>query len=192
MAANEGNISVRLKDKVVVTPTLRCKGFLAVEDLVTVDLTGRKIAGALEPTSELLLHLHVYKKRPDVATIIHAHPPYSTAVATAGLELPGDVLPEVFLSLGKIPLAAYGTPSTQELPDSIDDLIMIHDALLLKNHGVITVGKELEETYFKLEKVEHFAKIFFIASSLGRVDRLSARDVEKLKELRSSPKANLE
>ena len=190
VAANEGNISVRLKDKIVVTPTMRCKGFLAVEDLVTMDLRGRKIEGALEPTSELLLHLHVYRKRPDVTTIIHAHPPYSTALATAGLELPGDVLPEVFLSLGRIPLAAFGTPSTQELPDSIDDLIMLHDALLLRNHGVLTVGKEPEETYFKLERVEHFAKIFFIASSLGKVNRLSIRDIEKLKKIRSSPNAN--
>jgi L-fuculose-phosphate aldolase len=187
VVANEGNVSAKLNQRVIVTPTMKCKGFLTAKDLVTVDFMGRKTGGQLEPTSELLVHLLVYKKRPDVAAVIHAHPPYSTALAVAGLELPENVLPEVFLSLGKIPLAAYGTPSTQELPDSIEDLIMRHDAILLKNHGVLTVGRELEETYFKLERVEHFARIFSIADSLGRVEKIPEKQMDKLQSIKSGP-----
>lgn len=188
VVANEGNVSAKLNQRVIVTPTMKCKGFLTVKDLVTVDFMGRKIGGELEPTSELLLHLLVYKKRPDAAAVIHAHPPYSTALAVAGLELPENVLPEVFLSLGRIPLAAYGTPSTQELPDSIEDLIVEHDAILLKNHGVLAVGKELEKTYFKLERVEHFARIFSIANSLGRVGKIPGEQMDKLQRIKSGPK----
>ena len=185
VVANEGNVSAKLNQRVIVTPTMKCKGFLTAKDLVTVDFMGRKIGGELEPTSELLLHLFVYKKRPDVAAVVHAHPPHSTALAVAGLELPQNVLPEVFLSLGRIPVAPYGTPSTQELPDSIEDLIMEHDAILLKNHGVLVVGKKLEETYFKLERVEHFARIFSIANSLARVEELPQEGMDKLQRIKS-------
>jgi L-fuculose-phosphate aldolase len=190
VVANEGNISVKLNDRIVVTPTRRSKGFLSVKDLATVDLKGKKLEGELEPTSELLLHLFVYQKRPDLGTVIHAHPPYATAVAVAGSELSEDILPEVFLSLGKIPLASYGTPSTKELPNSVARLILKHDAILLKNHGVLTIGKELEEAYFKLERTEHFAHIFVIASSLGGVEKLSRKQMDKLRELKSRLKAN--
>lgn len=189
VVANDGNISVRFNNRIIVTPTMKCKGFLSVKDLVTVDLNGNKIAGKLEPTSELLLHLFVYKRRPDVGAAIHAHPPYGTAVAVAGLELSEDVLPEIFLSLGKVPLASYGTPSTREVPNSIAGLISKHDAILLKNHGVLIIGKGLEETYFKLERVEHFARIFFIANSLGRVQKLSRKQMGKLRKLKLSSKA---
>jgi L-fuculose-phosphate aldolase len=188
VVANEGNISVKLNKKIIVTPTMRCKGFLTLEDLVTVDLNGRQIEGKLKPTSELLLHIFAYRKRPDIVAVVHAHPPYSTALAVAGLELPEDVLPEVFLSSGKIPLASYGTPSTQELPDSVNKLILKHDAILLKNHGLMTVGRDLKEAYFMLERVEHFAWIFFIANSLGGVRKLSKKQIEKLKKLKFSSK----
>ena len=190
VVANEGNISVKLNDRIIVTPTRRSKGFLSVKDLATADLKGKKLEGELEPTSELLLHLFVYQKRPDLGAVIHAHPPYATAVAVAGSELSEDILPEVFLSLGKIPLASYGTPSTKELPNSVARLILKYDAILLKNHGVLTIGKELEEAYFKLERTEHFAHIFFIASSLGRVEKLSSSQMDKLRELKSRSKAN--
>jgi len=189
VAANDGNLSVRKNDRIVVTPTMKSKGFLRVNDLVTVDLKGRRIAGKIRPTSELLLHLFVYKKREDVGAVIHAHPPYGTAAAVAGLELSEDVLPELFLSLGKIPLAPYGTPSTQELPDSVSKLILKHDAILLRNHGVLTVGKDLEDTYFKLERMEHFAQILFVANSLGKVTKLSRKQIEKLQRIKSSSKA---
>ena len=185
VAANDGNISVKLNNRIIVTPTMKSKGFLKVNELVTTDLKGNRVEGKLKPTSELLLHIFVYKKREDVGAVIHAHPPFGTALAVAGMELPDNVLPEVFLSMGKIPLASYGTPSTQELPNSISRLIMKHDAILLKNHGVITVGKELEEAYFKLERVEHFAQVFFIAKSLGKVDTLTPKQMDKLKKMKS-------
>ena len=185
MAANDGNISVRMNNRIIVTPTMKSKGFLKVNDLVTTDLKGKKVEGKLTPTSELLLHLFVYKKRQDVGAVIHAHPPYGTALAVAGMELPENILPEVFLSLGKIPLASYGTPSTQELPDSISSLILKHDGILLKNHGILTIGKNLEEAYFKLERAEHFAQVFFIAKSLGKVDKLTKRQMDKLKKIKS-------
>jgi L-fuculose-phosphate aldolase len=185
VAANDGNISVKLNNRIIVTPTMKSKGFLKVNDLVTTDFKGKRIEGKLKPTSELLLHLFVYKKREDVGAVIHAHPPYSTALAVAGMELPENILPEVYISLGKIPLASYGTPSTEELPDSISRLIMKHDAILLKNHGVVAVGKELEEAYFKLEKVEHFAQVFFIAKSLGKVNRLTPKQMNQLKKIKS-------
>lgn len=185
MAANDGNLSVKLNDKIIITPTMKSKGFLKVNDLVTTDLKGKRIEGKLKPTSELLLHLFVYKKRQDVGAVIHAHPPYGTALAVAGMELPENVLPEVFLSLGKIPLASYGTPSTQELSDSISRLILKHDAILLKNHGILAVGRELEQAYFKLERVEHFAQVFFIANSLGKVDKLTKKQMDKLKKIKS-------
>jgi L-fuculose-phosphate aldolase len=140
VAANDGNLSVKMKNRIIVTPTLKFKGFLKVNDLVTTDFEGKRIEGKLKPTSELPLHLFVYKKRQDVGAVIHAHPPYGTALAVAGMELPENVLPEVFLSLGKIPLASYGTPSTRELSDSISKLILKYDAILLKNHGVLAVG----------------------------------------------------
>ena len=191
MVANDGNLSVKFNGGIIVTPTMKCKGFLKVKDLVRVSLNGEKIDGEPEPTSELPLHLLVYKRRPDVDAVIHAHPPYGTALAVAGLELPENVLPEVFLSLGKVPLARYGTPSTREVPDSIKVLIKEHDGILLKNHGILAVGQGLEETYFKLERMEHFAQIFFIASCLGRVERLPGKQMGQLRKVKSSSKAKL-
>jgi len=184
VAANDGNVSTRINEKILITPTGKSKGFLMAEDLVWVDLDGKKLEGKLRPTSELLMHLFVYKKRKDVKAVVHAHPAYSTALAIAGIKLPDSIMPEVITSLGKVPLAPYGTPSTREVPDSISDLIKYHDAIILRNHGVLTVGENLAEAYFRLERVEHYAQVFCLAKTLGKVRKLSPKQLEKLSEIK--------
>jgi L-fuculose-phosphate aldolase len=185
VAANDGNLSVRLPgDRIVVTPTGRSKGFLEAGDLVVVTLDGAKLAGALEPTSELAMHLFAYRRRPDARAVVHAHPPKATAFAAAGVPLAECVLPEVILTLGSVPLAGYATPSTQEVPRSLEDLIGGYSAMLLRNHGVLTLGSDLEQAYFRMETVEHFAEITLAAKMLGGPSPLSREEVRKLLHVR--------
>jgi L-fuculose-phosphate aldolase len=185
VAANDGNISVRLSgDRVLVTPTGMSKGFLIRSDLVVTDMGGRKISGKREPTSEIMMHLRAYELREDIRAVVHAHPPYSTAYAVAGIPLDECILPEVILTIGSVPLASYGTPSTEEMPEAIEGVVTRSDAFLLKNHGVMTVGTDVLSAYHKLETVEHFAHISFVAGQLGRVKALTGEEVEKLMKLR--------
>ncbi len=187
IAATDGNLSVRVsKTRLVVTPSGVCKGMLVRGDLVIVDTAGKKIAGRREPTSELRMHLRAYELRDDIGAVAHAHPPYATAFAVAGIALDKCVLPEIIVTIGSVPLAGYGTPSTEEVSRSIEQVVTRCDAFLLKNHGVMTVGKNLMDAYHKLEMVEHLAKITFIASQIGRVETLSAEEVQKLYKLRAS------
>jgi len=185
VAANDGNVSARLPgDRIIVTPTGRSKGFLDVQDLVVVDLEGRHLAGRLAPTSELPMHLFVYRARSDVGAVVHAHPPKATGFAVAGRPLAECVLPEVVLTLGQIPLTEYATPSTGEVPQSIADYVGRYNAVLLRNHGVLTMGRDVEEAYFRMETVEHFAAITLAATALGGPSPLSQEDVRKLLEVR--------
>ncbi len=185
VAANDGNVSVRIsQDRVLVTPTGMSKGFMARSDLVVVDMAGRKVSGKREPTSEVKMHVRAYELRDDVNAVAHAHPPYATAYAVAGIPLEECILPEVILTLGSVPLARYGTPSTEEVPESIEGVVMRSDAFLLKNHGVMTVGPDVLGAYHKMETVEHFAHISFIAGQLGRVKPLAREEVDKLVNLR--------
>jgi len=187
IAATDGNLSVKVsKTRLLVTPSGVCKGMLLRGDLVIVDTAGKKIAGRREPTSELKMHLKAYDLRDDIGAVVHAHPPYATAFAVAGIALDKCVLPEIIVTIGSVPLAGYGTPSTEEVSRSIEQVVKMCDAFLLKNHGVMTVGKSLVEAYQKLEMVEHLAKITFIASQIGRVETLSAEEVQKLYKLRAS------
>jgi L-fuculose-phosphate aldolase len=186
VAANDGNLSVRVGDRVVVTPTGLSKGFLRPDDLVVVDLKGRKLSGSREATSELTMHLHVYSIRDDVGAVVHAHPPKATGFAVAGVPLAQCVLPEVILTLGDVPLTDYATPSTEEVALAIDDHIRRFSALLLRNHGALTVGKDLEEAYFRMETVEHFAEITLAARALGGESPLSVDEVRKLLNAREA------
>lgn len=189
VAANDGNVSVKISEnKIIVTPTGKSKGFIKQKDLLLIDSKGKILKGNLKPTTELAMHLFVYQKRKDVKAVVHAHPPYSTAFAVAGIGLDKYILPEVIVSIGKIPLAKYATPSTKEVPSSIAGLIGNYDAILLKNHGVVTVGKNVEEAYHKLERVEHFAKILYLAMGLGKVDELTDEDVRKLMKIKNKVK----
>ena len=185
VASNDGNISVRLDDgRLLTTPKGVSKGFMTPDMIVTTDLKGSKLAGDREPSSELLMHLAVYENRPEVGAVVHAHPPTATGFAVAGIPLDRAVLAEVVTTLGSIPIADYGTPSTQELADGVRQHIKVHDGLLLANHGALTVAGELFPAYYKMETIEHFARISLVARTLGRERLLSREEVMRLQDLR--------
>lgn len=185
VASNDGNISVRLDDdRLLMTPTGVSKGFMTPDMLVTTDLAGRKLTGDREASSEILMHLAVYELRPDIKAVVHAHPPTATGFAVAGIPLDRAVLAEVVTTLGSIPIADYGTPSTTELADAVRHYISAHDGLLLANHGALTVAQELFPAYYKMETVEHFARISLVARQLGGERVLSREEVDRLQALR--------
>lgn len=185
VAANEGNLSIRLGNRLLATPTGLCKGFLKPEDLVITDLEGEQISGTRKVSSEILMHAVVYRHRPDVRAVCHGHPVYATAHAVAGMPLSEASMPEVVVTLGCVPVAPYGTPSTRELAASLVDLVPHHDAILLANHGAITCDAELERAFFKMEILEHFAKIRILTRILGKENLLSRESVDKLFDVRS-------
>jgi len=185
VASNDGNISVRLDEaRVLATPKSVSKGFMTPEMLVVTDLSGKKLGGDRDPSSELLMHLAVYEARPDVQAVVHAHPPLATGFAVAGIALDRAVLAEVITTLGSVPIADYGTPSTAELPEAVRKYIKVHDGLLLANHGAMTCGCDLLGAYYKMETVEHFAHISLVARMLGRERVLSRDEVLRLQALR--------
>jgi len=185
VASNDGNVSVRISDEeVIATPTGMSKGFLTTDQLVKVNMEGEKLEGYLNPSSEIKFHIRVYRERPDVRAVVHAHPPISTAFAVAGVPLDELILPEVILTLGIVPIAPYAPPSTEELADKVGEYIRCCDAVLLANHGALTVGSDVYSAYYKMETLEHFAHILWIARSLGGPRQLGQEDVEKLMELR--------
>ncbi len=186
-ASNDGNISVRLgADRLLMTPKSVCKGFMTPDMMCITDLEGRKLQGDRDPSSEMLMHLEVYRQRPDVQAVVHAHPPTATGFAVAGIPLDRAVLAEVLTTLGSIPIAEYATPSTKELPEAVRKYIKAHDGMLLANHGALTVGTDLYGAYYKMETIEHFAKISLVARMLGRENLLSREEVMRLQELRGA------
>ena len=186
-ASNDGNISVRLgADRLLMTPKSVCKGFMTPDMMCITDLEGRKLQGDRDPSSEMLMHLEVYRQRPDVQAVVHAHPPTATGFAVAGIPLDRAVLAEVLTTLGSIPIAEYATPSTKELPQAVRKYIKAHDGMLLANHGALTVGGDLYGAYYKMETIEHFAKISLVARLLGRENLLSREEVTRLQELRGA------
>lgn len=181
IVASEGNLSVRLDaDRILVTPAGACKGRLLSDHLMITDLEGKVISGTGAPSSELQMHLTYYRLRPEVRAVCHAHPPTATGFAAAGRALEETVLPEVVATLGKIPLAPYGTPGTGELCARIEPLVPSHDAILLENHGVVTCGPDLITAYQHMETVEHFARVMLAAESLGGPRLLTRTDIQKL------------
>jgi L-fuculose-phosphate aldolase len=185
VASNDGNISVRLPgDRILTTPKGVSKGFMTAEMMVVTDLEGKKIAGERDASSELLMHLAVYQTRPDINAVVHAHPPVATGFAVAGIPLDRAVLAEVVTTLGSIPIAEYATPSTQHLADAVRRYVKAHDGLLLANHGAVTAAGELFAAYYKMETIEHFARISLVARLLGREHLLSREEVERLQGLR--------
>ena len=185
VAANDGNITIRLDDeRILATPTGVSKGMMSVDDLIIVDYEGNKIAGRLERTSEIAMHMTIYKLRPDVRSVVHAHPPVSTGFAAAGLSLNKALLPEVVIGLGCVPLADYGLPGTPALTEPLLPLIPKYDAILLANHGSVAYGKDVYQAFFRMETVEHFARINFVAEMLGGAKVLPRVEVDKLFESR--------
>ena len=185
VASNDGNFSVRMGDEfVITTPTGVSKGFMSPDMLVKIDMEGNIRGGYMKPSSEIKIHIEAYKQREDIRAFVHAHPPVCTGYAVANIPLDYQTLPEIIISLGTIPLAEYGTPSTSELSDSISELIKCHDAVLLANHGAITLGSDLMQAYHKMESVEHFAKISLTAHQLGGMKPISPPNVKKLENVR--------
>jgi L-fuculose-phosphate aldolase len=183
VASNDGNLSVRIDgERILCTPTGVSKGVITPEDLCVIDMDAKKLEGAAhrKPSSEMKVHLMAYKERSDVMSVVHAHPPYSTGYALAGLDLGECKLPEVVIALGTIPLTKYGLPGTDDLPDKIKEFIHQSDAFLMELHGVLTVGQDVLNSYYKMETVEHFAKIDFIARQLGGARLFSKEQAEEL------------
>ncbi|MEZ5418953.1 MAG: class II aldolase/adducin family protein [Vicinamibacterales bacterium] len=185
VASNDGNISVRLgPDRLLTTPKSVSKGFMSPDMLVVTDMEGRKVHGDRDASSELKMHLEVYRQRPDVGAVVHAHPATATGFAVAGVPLTRAVLAEVITTLGGIPIAEYATPSTAELPAAISGHIRAHDGLLLANHGALAVAQDLFTAYHRMETIEHFARISLVARQLGREHLLSRDEVARLQGLR--------
>jgi L-fuculose-phosphate aldolase len=183
LAATDGNVSVRLGDRLLVTPSGINKGLMGAEQVLTVDLEGRVLRGEGRPTSELRMHLLAYELRPDVKAVVHAHLPYATACTLAGISLLEPILPEVVITLGGIPTAAYATPGTSEVPAAIREFIREYDAILLARHGAMTMGREVMDAYNKMEKLEHTARVVLAARLQGALPPLPEAEVEKLRRL---------
>lgn len=186
VAANDGNISVRLDaERLLCTPTGVSKGMMSPDDLIIVDMKGEKIEGRKARTSEIMMHLTVYNLRPDIQAVVHAHPPVSTGFATAGKSLNFALLPEVVITLGCVPLASYGLPGTNELTDPMLPYIPKYDAIMMANHGAVCYGEDLWKAFFKMETVEHFARITLVAELLGGPTVLPRVEVDKLLDSRT-------
>jgi L-fuculose-phosphate aldolase len=188
IAGRDGNLSVRLgPDRVLVTPSGFIKSLVTAADMVEVDLAGKpRTRGPRKPTSELDLHLRILRHRPDVVAVVHAHPPTATGFAVAGEEIPGNLLPELIFVVGPVPLVPFGMPGTSELGDRIVPYLedRRHQALLLANHGAVTVGKTLDEAWIRMESLEHSARIITAAHAVGEPKPLTAQAVERLQRER--------
>ncbi|SRR5579871_184350 len=185
VAAMDGNLSIRLdENRILVTPTAMCKGMMKTSDLVIVDMEGRRVAGRRNVSSEIGMHLLIYRQRPDIRGIVHAHPRTATGFAAAGMALEQPLVCEVVIGLGSIPLAKYGTPGTPELAEALEPLVEEYDAILMSNHGVVSYGVDLQSAYMKMETVEHFAQIALVTHLLGCQQPLGRRELEKLVEIR--------
>lgn len=184
--ATSGNISARLDDKrLLLTPTGMSKHDIVEDDLVVVDLKGKRLAGARKPTSESAMHTLIYELRPETEAVVHAHPPTATGFACAGIALDQPLASEFIQALGCAPLAPYGTPGTDELPESLRSVVKSYSAVLLANHGVVCFGSSLGDAYMKLELVEHYARVALTVRQLGTAKNLSEAEVLKLLDARA-------
>lgn len=186
VAANDGNLSVRLSEnEVLCTPTGVSKGFMKPEQLCKVDLTGKvlQMAEGFGPSSEGKMHLRVYQKRPDISAVVHAHPIFATTFAVMGRALDIPIMPEVIVNFGKVPLAPYGTPSTLEIPDAIEPYLADYEAILLESHGALTWAKDLMAAYMKMESVEFYAELLYRSMQLGGPRELSEDKLARLREV---------
>jgi L-fuculose-phosphate aldolase len=184
-AGNEGNHSYRIADnKVLCTPTGISKGFLRPDDICTVDLEGKQLSGKRKRTSEILLHLAIYKARPDVKAVVHSHPPHATAFAIANVELPTCIHPEAEVFLGAVKTAKYVTPGDTRLGESILPYVKDSNTILLQNHGTVTFDVDLEGAYYKLEIVDAYARILLLAKQIGNIRPLDGAEMKELLELK--------
>ncbi|MDO4617988.1 MAG: class II aldolase/adducin family protein [Clostridia bacterium] len=187
VAANDGNISVKIDDDTYfTTPTGVSKGFMTPDMICKVDGKGnpKESTGKWRPSSEFKMHLKVYQERPDVNAVVHAHPPIATSFAIAGIALDKLIMPEAIIFLGAVPIAQYGTPSTMEIPESLEPYIQDYDAILLANHGALSFGCDLNTAFFRMESTEFYAKLTYYATMLGGAQEIPCGEVKKLIDLR--------
>jgi L-fuculose-phosphate aldolase len=184
VVSSDGNVSIRLdEDRVLATPTMTCKGRMSEDSLAVTDMEGKPLTDK-KASSELAMHLLIYKERPDIKAVCHAHPPHGTAFAVAGLAIDKPILSEVILTLGCVPLTDYGTPSTNELTEAMRPFVKHHNALLMANHGAVAYGEDLWQAFDRLETLEHTAKIAILAKTLGGANDLPKDAIEKLINIR--------
>jgi L-fuculose-phosphate aldolase len=184
VVSSDGNVSIRLdENRILATPTMTCKGRMTEDGLAITDMDGAALNDK-KASSELAMHLLIYKMRPDIKAVCHAHPPHGTAFAVAGLAIDAPILSEVILTLGCVPLTNYGTPSTDELTDSMKPFVEHHNALLMANHGAVAYGEDLWQAFDRLETLEHTAKIAILAKTLGGAKDLPKDSIEKLINIR--------
>jgi len=190
VAANDGNISAKLDDEIFIcTPTGVSKGFMTPDMLCKINNKGELIEEnqyGLTPSSEIKMHLKVYEKRKDIYSVVHAHPLHATAYAICNIPLDKQIMPEATISLGIVPLAKYGAPSTEELPESLMPFIEDYDAVLLANHGAVTYGKDVITAYYKMESLEFYAKLLYLSNNIGKPKEFSDERVEQLLDLRNN------
>jgi L-fuculose-phosphate aldolase len=185
-AGNEGNHSYRLsEDRILCTPTGISKGQLKPDDLCVVDMEGKQVSGKRGRTSEILLHLFIFKNRPDIRAVIHSHPPHATAFAVAGMELPTCVHPEAEVFLGRVPTARYVTPGDTRLGETLAPFVKDANTILLSNHGTVSYGSDLEDAYYKLEIVDAYSRILLLAKQVGYVQTLSNDQMKELLGLKA-------
>jgi len=186
MMSNDGNISARMENgNILITPSGISKGRMSPDDLLVVDLNGNVISAKekRKPSSETPMHLEVYKQREDVRAVLHAHPIFATTLMVADLDFPVDVLPEVLLTLGEVPITEYATPASREDAEVIKPFVKKHNALLLRQHGSLTYGKNLDEALIYLERIEHVSEVYYHARLLGAVKRVLPKAQMRLIEL---------
>lgn len=187
VAANDGNFSVKLNENTYLcTPTGVSKGFMTPDMICKVDKEGNPIngSGKWRPSSEIKMHMRIYKNRPDVNSVVHAHPQFATSFAIAGIPLTEKIMPEAVIFLGEVPIADYGLPSTMEIPDAVEPFLSCYDAVLLENHGALSWGQDLMSAYFKMESIEFYASLAYKARALGGAKELPPAEVDRLYELR--------
>lgn len=187
VAANDGNFSVRISEnEVLCTPTGVSKGFMTPDYICKVDLDGNVLQAnkGFRPSSEIKMHLRVYKERPDVKSVVHAHPLYATTFAIAGIPLTQPIMPEAVIALGCVPIAEYGTPSTNEIPDNVEKYLPYYDAVLLESHGALTWSTDLLAAYMKMESVEFYAQLLYQSKMLGGPKEFDKEQIQKLYEIR--------
>lgn len=185
LAGTDGNMSVRLDDdRIMVTPSGMAKGRMTPDDQVIVDINGKHLQGNKKASSEVLMHLFVYQNRPEIKACVHSHAPFATSFAAAGIELSGDILPEIVVYIGKIPLTDYAPPGTDAVPKSLEPFVEESNAFLLRNHGLLTIGRDLEEAYNRHEVVEHYARIVHLARQLGNINAIPSDDFKRLEKIR--------
>jgi L-fuculose-phosphate aldolase len=185
IAATDGNVSIKVNEnRILFTPSGVCKGFLEPDELIVTDKIGNKIAGRGNVTTEIFMHLAAYQERPDINAVVHGHPPTTIAFTFANINISDCLLPEVVITLGSIPIIPYETTGTYELASGIKPYIKDFDAVVLEKHGVVAIGKDAFDAYYKLEKVEHNAHIFYMARQLGNVTPLTGNQLNELQKLR--------